>query len=189
MLHRLRGLLTGRMFSFPALNGALALPDRRVEAAMPRQGRGRQSSRRVAFRLSIARGAAAAAFLCRMISALLLLCTVTILEFSLSTAPAHAQNIPPTSPCAPGSSRTPAGWRIVSGSPDCSTLTRTGLGNVSWKGGSLPPVPTGDTTFASIHPPEAIGTTMTGLQSGREYRIPFFALPRGAVSGYTEACA
>ncbi|WP_206412968.1 beta strand repeat-containing protein, partial [Nitratireductor soli] len=106
--------------------------------------------------------------------------------------PAHAQNIPPTAPCTPAITATPAGWWNVVGTPDCSNVNNWG-GQASWlwENGPLPDLPTGDDTFTTLlrygaNWSESIGTKITGLVPGRGYRIRFFAITRAAPnSGYT----
>ncbi len=104
----------------------------------------------------------------------------------LTSGLAKAQTIPPTSPCEPRITQTPPGWTNGIGTPDCSTTAAWG-GTFPWNDAPLPDVPTGDTTFTSmIGGPsyfESILTTMTDLVVGRTYRIPFYAIGRGAVSG------
>lgn len=104
-------------------------------------------------------------------------------SFSL---PAYAQSVSPTAPCTPNTSTTPAGWRIVSASPDCSDLNNWG-GYTPWDNAPMPSLPTGDSTFSSmVHWGgvgsaggfrEAIATKIEGLVPGRNYKIPFYLAP------------
>ncbi|WPZ13361.1 hypothetical protein T8J41_14515 [Nitratireductor rhodophyticola] len=111
----------------------------------------------------------------------------TILPFMLSflpvfgllvfaCGPVNAQTIPPTSPCTYGFNRTPPGWTVGSGTPDCSDRTTNPLTNAPWNNGPIPVTPDGYSTFTSFHD-ETISTTMTDLEVGREYRVPMFAAP------------
>ena len=83
----------------------------------------------------------------------------------------YGQSFSPTSAGTIGSNSAPTGWS-ASGSPDYSSINNNGYdGTTNWTT-TLPPSPSGDTTFPVIRstsPNEAISQTITGLASGATY--------------------
>src|SRR5690606_28410485 len=119
----------------------------------------------LAFRAVADAGASVIRRVCQPMAALLIISIAVMFQLALSSTPALALYIPPTSNCTPGLSLPVAeGWGFIA-TPHCSTVSLN-AGQSVWLQGNVPALPNGDTRFVTLvavrdtDPPPLNGSTL-----------------------------
>lgn len=134
----------------------------------------------LAFRAVADAGASVIRRVCQPMAALLIISIAVMFQLALSSTPALALYIPPTSNCTPGLSLPVAeGWGFIA-TPHCSTVSLN-AGQSVWLQGNVPALPNGDTRFVTLvavrdttELSEGIFTELEGLTIGQKYSIPIY---------------